>query len=80
MVSISPSIYGDKFGGVTPFSKTTGSGKAIMFRDGMSFELNWQRDRPEDVTTWRYLDEEVAKFKAGRIWVFLTDQQPVITP
>jgi hypothetical protein len=80
LVSITPSIYGDKFGGVTPVSKTTGSGKAIMFRDGMSFELNWQRDRPEDVTTWRYLDGEVAKFKAGRIWVFLTDQQPVITP
>lgn len=80
LVSITPSIYGDKFGGVTPFSKTTGSGKAIMFRDGASYEINWRRDTPEDVTTWQGLDGKVANFKPGRIWVFLTDQQPLIAP
>ena len=80
LVSITPSIYGDKFGGVTPFTKTTGTGKALMLRDGFSYELTWKRESEEDVTTW--LDEEgkIANFKPGRIWVFLTDQQPVVTP
>ena len=30
IVSITPSIYGDKFGEITPFSKTTGTGEAVM--------------------------------------------------
>lgn len=80
LVSITPSIYGDKFGGVTPFSKTTGTGKAILLRDGFSHEISWERESEEDVTTWRRSDGEVANFKPGRIWVFLTDQMPKITP
>ena len=49
IVSITPSIYGDKFGGITPFSKTTGSGKAIMLRDGFSYQLTWERELETDV-------------------------------
>jgi len=80
LVSITPSIYGDKFGGVTPFSKTTGSGKAIMLRDGFSYELTWQRDLETDVTTWLGADGKVANFKPGKIWIFLTDNAPILTP
>lgn len=80
LVSITPSIYGDKFGGVTPFTKTTGTGKALMLRDGFSYELTWKRESEEDVTTWLDEDGKIANFKPGRIWVFLTDQQPVVTP
>lgn len=80
LVSITPSIYGDKFGGVTPFTKTTGAGKAILLRDGFSHEISWERESEEDVTTWRRSDGEAANFKPGRIWVFLTDQMPKITP
>ena len=80
LVSITPSIYGDKFGGVTPFSKTTGSGKAIMLRDGFSYELTWQRDLETDVTTWLSTDGKVANFKPGKIWIFLTDNAPILTP
>jgi len=80
LVSISPSIYGDKFGGVTPFSKTTGSGKAIMLRDGFSYELTWQRELETDVTTWLDANGKVANFKLGKIWIFLTDNAPILTP
>jgi hypothetical protein len=80
LVSITPSIYGDKFGGITPFSKTTGSGKAIMLRDGFSYQLTWQRDLATDVTTWLGADGKVANFKPGRIWIFLTDNDPVLAP
>jgi hypothetical protein len=80
LVSITPSIYGDKFGGITPFSKTTGSGKAIMLRDGFSYELTWQRELETDVTTWLDTDGKVANFKPGKIWIFLTDNAPILAP
>ena len=80
LVSIAPSIYGDKFGGVTPFSKTTGSGKAIMLRDGFRYEITWKRDLATDVTTWLTKDGKVANFKPGKVWIFLTDTAPILTP
>ena len=80
IVSITPSIYGDKFGEITPFSKTTGSGKAVMLRDGFSYQLSWQRNLETDVTTWMSEDGGVANFKPGRTWIFLTDKAPVLTP
>ena len=80
IVSITPSIYGDKFGEITPFSKTTGSGKAVMLRDGFSYQLSWQRNLETDVTTWKSEDGDVANFKPGRTWIFLTDKAPVLTP
>ena len=80
IVSITPSIYGDKFGEITPFSKTTGSGKAVMLRDGFSYQISWQRNLETDVTTWKSADGGVANFKPGRTWIFLTDKVPVLTP
>ena len=80
IVSISPSIYGDKFGEITPFSKTIGSGKAVMLRDGFSYQISWQRNLETDVTTWMSEDGGVANFKPGRTWIFLTDKAPVLTP
>lgn len=80
LVKMTPSIYGDKFGGVTPFSETIGSGKAIMLRDGVGHELSWQRSNEREVTTWLRADGKEAHFKPGRIWVFLTDQLPTVTP
>ncbi|MGI9195538.1 MAG: DUF3048 domain-containing protein [Candidatus Nanopelagicus sp.] len=80
IVSITPSIYGDKFGEITPFSKTTGSGKAVMLRDGFSYQISWQRNSQTDVTTWKSEDGGVANFKPGRTWIFLTDKEPVLTP
>ena len=80
IVSITPSIYGDKFGKITPFSKTTGSGKAVMLRDGFSYQIRWQRNLETDLTTWMSEDGGVANFKPGRTWIFLTDKAPVLTP
>ena len=80
IVSITPSIYGDKFGEITPFSKTTGSGKAVMLRDGFSYQISWQRNLETDLTTWKSQDGGVANFKPGRTWIFLTDKAPVLTP
>ena len=80
IVSITPSIYGDKFGEITPFSKTTGSGKAVLLRDGFAYPVDWQRNLESDVTTWRSADGKDVKFKAGKVWILLTDKPPVLTP
>ena len=80
IVSITPSVYGDKFGEITPFSKTTGTGKAVMLRDGFSYQISWQRDTETELTRWQTIDGEPANFKPGRTWIFLTDQAPVLTP
>lgn len=79
LVSITPSEYGDKFGGNTPFSQTVGSGKGYVLRDSTVIAATWNRADPLSPTTW--IDETGAeiKFAPGQVWVALTDQEPVFT-
>lgn len=79
MVSITPSEYGDKFGGITPFSKTTGTGKAYVLRDGKTFTTTWSRTSSESGTIFTAADGEVINFAPGQIWIALTDREPVFT-
>jgi hypothetical protein len=51
-----------------------------MLRDGFSYQISWQRNLETDVTTWKSEDGDVANFKPGRTWIFLTDKAPVLTP
>jgi hypothetical protein len=43
LVEIVPSEYGDKLGGVTPLSKTVGSGTGYVLRNGQYFAATWSR-------------------------------------
>lgn len=79
MVEISPSEYGDKFGGVTPLSKTVGSGKAYVLRDGEMFETTWNRAFPDSGTTFTSSDGTAMNFAPGQVWVALTDREPEFT-
>lgn len=78
-VLITPSIYYDKGGGVTPFSATIGSGSGYILRDGRSFKAKWSRISPADGTHWTLEDGSKINFSAGQIWVALTDQPPEFT-
>lgn len=78
-VSITPSEYHDKVGGVTPFSNTVGSGTAYLLRDGKAIPIFWNRASAEDVTTWTLKDGSNANFAPGQIWIALTDNEPVFT-
>ena len=51
-----------------------------LLRDGFSYNLNWERNTEADKTIWRTLDGEIASFKPGRIWIFLTDKPVVLAP
>jgi hypothetical protein len=79
MVKISPSEYGDKFGGITPLSETVGTGKAYVLRNGEVFSATWNRPFPDSGTTFSLADGSAMNFAAGQIWVALTDREPEFT-
>ena len=79
MVKVSPSEYGDKFGGVTPLSETVGTGKAYVLRNGERFVTTWNRPTAESGTTFSFSDGTVMNFDRGQVWVALTDREPEFT-
>jgi hypothetical protein len=79
MVKISPSEYGDKFGGITPLSETVGTGMAYVLRNGEVFSATWNRPFPDSGTTFSLADGSTMNFAAGQIWVALTDREPEFT-
>jgi hypothetical protein len=79
MVSITPSQYHDKFGGVTPFSATIGSGTGYVLRNGLAFKAMWNRPDIASGTNWTLPDGTPIPFAGGQVWVALTDSPPVFT-
>lgn len=85
LVKISPSQYGDKFGGVTPKSSVIGEGVAYLLRNGSVTKAIWQRASATEPTRWLIPDEKgsgeyrPAFFAPGQVWFFLTDKEPQIT-
>jgi len=78
-VEILPSEYGDKLGGVTPYSKTIGSGTGFVLRDGKYFPATWSRPDELSGTTWRALDGSELPFARGQVWIALTEKNPQFT-
>jgi hypothetical protein len=79
MVKISPSEYGDKFGGVTPLSETVGTGKAYVLRNGERFVTTWNRPSANSGTAFLFSDGTIMNFDPGQVWVALTDREPEFT-
>ncbi|MFM8002455.1 MAG: DUF3048 C-terminal domain-containing protein, partial [Actinomycetota bacterium] len=46
--------FGDKFGGKTPLLKTVGAGRAIVLRNGQSFDGTWSRPTKESGTKFSF--------------------------
>ena len=76
IVEILPSEYGDKFGGVTPYSKTVGTGTGFVLRDGKYFPATWSRPDELSGTTWQALDGPELAFARGQVWIALTEKNP----
>jgi len=79
IVSITPSEYGDRFGGITPFTETIGTGKAYVLRNGQYFVTTWNRASAESGTSFTFSDGAIMNFAEGQVWVALTDREPEFT-
>lgn len=80
IVSITPSEYHDKVGGVTPFTATVGKGKGYVLRDGKYIPANWSRASAAEGTRWTDSQGQEVLFAPGQIWIALTDKEPIFTP
>ena len=64
--------YGDKFGGKTPLLKSVGSGRAIILRNGQSFDGTWSRPKNTSGTTFTFGGAQFA-FDVGQVMIVLVD-------
>ncbi len=78
-VSITDSIYRDKFGGVTPFSATIGSGAGYILRNNEVISALWSRPTVEEGTRWTGPGGTPIAFAPGQVWVALVDNEPEFT-
>ncbi len=64
--------FGDKFGGKTPLLKSVGAGRAIILRNGQSFDGTWSRPTKEAGTIFSFANSQFA-FDVGQVMVVLVD-------
>ncbi|MCF8529981.1 MAG: DUF3048 domain-containing protein [Candidatus Nanopelagicales bacterium] len=74
LVKQNPSAYFDKGGGNTPHAKTIGQGKAIVLRDGLSYQATWSRESAESGTLFTNELGIPLSFKPGQTWIALYDK------
>ncbi|MGP4015914.1 DUF3048 domain-containing protein [Saccharopolyspora sp. 5N708] len=70
-VPVSGSPLQDVVGNVSPFAETVGGGRAVVLRDGLSFEAHWSRPAPEVGTSYTTPTGEPIQFAPGQVWVVL---------
>lgn len=55
----------------TEIADVTGSGKAVLFRDGVAIKGTWVREAIEDPVRFETIDGETMVLKAGTTWIAL---------
>ncbi|MFB7513723.1 DUF3048 domain-containing protein [Streptomyces sp. NPDC056144] len=70
-VTIRPSRYHDKFGSVSPYTETVGSGTALVLRDGRSYEARWSRPTAASGTTFTTPAGAPLALAPGQTWIVL---------
>ncbi|WP_046728498.1 DUF3048 domain-containing protein [Streptomyces humi] len=68
-VRVTTSRYHDVLGNHTPYTRTVGSGRAEVLRDGRSFEATWDRPAATDGTAFTGTDGRPVDFADGQVWV-----------
>ncbi|MFF8288811.1 DUF3048 domain-containing protein [Streptomyces sp. NPDC016309] len=71
-VDVSPSRFRDRGGHVTPYTRTVGSGTALVLRDGRSHRARWSRPSADGGTTFTTPAGRPLAFAPGQVWVVLT--------
>ncbi|MET9067580.1 DUF3048 domain-containing protein [Streptosporangium sandarakinum] len=62
----------------TPLVHSTGTGRAVVLRDGQAFKARWSRESERDGTVFTTENGEPMNFAPGQVWVVLAAPKPVI--
>lgn len=68
-VTVRPSDFTDRWGSVSPYTETVGSGTAVVLRDGRAFDARWRRDGERAGTTFTTPSGAPMTFARGSVWV-----------
>jgi hypothetical protein len=60
-----------EWGGPAPYSHSTGSGRAVVLRDGKAWSVHWVRPHGRDGTTFTTSSGQRMTFARGQVWVLL---------
>ncbi|MFB4319417.1 DUF3048 domain-containing protein [Actinomadura sp. 21ATH] len=73
------SKFHDFLGNYTPEIKTTGTGRALVLRDGRAYDARWSRPAENAGTTFTTAAGEPMTFAKGQVWmVLVNDGEPRI--
>ena len=64
----------EEYGGRPPYAKSTGSGRAVILRDGKEFTVGWSRPSLEGGTVYTLPDGQRMQFAPGQVWVVLAPE------
>jgi hypothetical protein len=54
-----------------PYAESTGSGKAVVLRDGKAYQARWSRPDPGSGTTYTTASGQQMTFAPGQVWIIL---------
>ena len=63
-----------EYGFNPPFAKSTGSGTALVLRDGKAWKVHWSRPSWNVGTTFTTASGQRMTFAPGQVWVVLTQR------
>lgn len=74
-VQVDNSSFSDIAGSTSPLAQTTGSGQALVLRDGQAFPASWSRPSPDAGTTYTDPTGASIPFAPGQVWTVLVPAQ-----
>ncbi|MFI1465454.1 DUF3048 domain-containing protein [Nocardia carnea] len=74
-VEVHDSAVSDIAGSVSPLAQTTGSGEALVLRDGEAFPAVWSRPSSQAGTTYTTPTGTAIPFALGQVWTVLIPAQ-----
>jgi hypothetical protein len=64
----------EEYGGRPPLAESTGSGRAVILRNGRAYTVHWSRPNANDGTTFTLPDGRRMLFAPGQVWVVLAPE------
>jgi hypothetical protein len=65
-----------EYGSRPPYAESTGSGRAVVLRDGREYTVHWSRPSADGGTTFTLPSGERMTFERGQVWVVFAGAWP----